>query len=70
MTDEVKPPEGDKKPKATPKVETRGRKKHVDVKVLFGSLYSRGRYYEMGQIMSCKEEDVGLLVEQGLAARV
>ena len=51
-------------------METRGRKKHVDVKVLFGSLYSRGRYYEMGQIMSCKEEDVGLLVEQGLAARV
>lgn len=61
------PPTGEKK---MAKIETRGRKKLINVKVLFGSIYSKGRYYEQDEVLQMKEEDIPLLIEQGLVARV
>ena len=69
MSDEKKVPKVEDK-KAPAKSETRGRKKHVDVKVLLGTIHARDKNYEIGQIAPLKEEDVALLVDQGLVARI
>ena len=63
-------PAGPPKAETSKKKETRGRPKLVDARVKFGSIYSKGKYYEKGEIVPLKEEDLPLLIKQGLIERV